>query len=117
MVISAILSVASVVLPIVRDQVLARVLLTSDTVRELSGALRVKPSCAVMKLMEWNGFLPLCLKRSELPQILQVTGASQTAESESRDGISRPRCEITLLPCVALDETSDGIAEDTIPET
>mmetsp|Transcript_106561 Transcript_106561/g.301442 ORF Transcript_106561/g.301442 Transcript_106561/m.301442 type:complete len:201 (-) Transcript_106561:1265-1867(-) len=28
---------------------------------------RVKPSCAVTKLMEWKGLRPLCLKRSELP--------------------------------------------------
>mmetsp|Transcript_23387 Transcript_23387/g.37585 ORF Transcript_23387/g.37585 Transcript_23387/m.37585 type:complete len:201 (-) Transcript_23387:1331-1933(-) len=33
-------------------------------------SLRVKPSWAVMKLMEWNGPRPLCWKRSELPQTL-----------------------------------------------
>mmetsp|Transcript_58405 Transcript_58405/g.166248 ORF Transcript_58405/g.166248 Transcript_58405/m.166248 type:complete len:201 (+) Transcript_58405:958-1560(+) len=30
---------------------------------------KVKPSCAVMKLMEWNGLLPSCLYRSLLPHI------------------------------------------------
>ena len=33
-------------------------------------SFKVNPSWAVMKLIEWYGFRPLCLKRSELPQIL-----------------------------------------------